>query len=384
LKKVGDTWLNKYDWRAREKLLNKYPQFKTSIQGIDVHFQHVKSSNNGKYKKTRPLLLLHGWPGSFVEFQKVIPELIDPKNSDINFELIIPSLPGYGFSEAPHRPGLGAIEMAQLFKNLMIRLGHKKFYAHGGDWGSIISSNMATLYHENVMGIHITMCVSNHPRSTLKMFLGSIAPQYFFSKHEQDSLIPLSKMFKFMMRETGYLHLQATKPDTIGIGLSNSPLGLASYILEKFSTWTNRDWISKSDGGLSTWKIDDLLDNVMVYWVTNSITTSQRLYAETLNIKQFSYGIDNVPTYVPTGCFSAPNELLNKGEWLSSDKYPQLVHLTESQKGGHFASFEQPELVQEDILTFFKHLESTGLALFDDNIKTEKKSGDSKKDKKQK
>jgi len=367
---VGDYWLNKYDWKAREKLLNKYPQFKTNIQGIDIHFQHVKSSNNGKYKKTRPLLLLHGWPGSFVEFQKVIAELIDPKNSDINFELVIPSLPGYGFSEAAHKPGLGAIEMAQLFKNLMIRIGHKKFYAHGGDWGSLITSNMATLYHENVMGIHLTMCSSMHSRTTLKMFLGSLAPEYFFSKHEQANLAPLSKTFKFINRESGYMHIQATKPDTVGVGLSNSPLGLAAYILEKFSTWTNRDWISKSDGGLSTWKMDDLLDNLMVYWVTNSITTSTRLYAETFNIKQMSYGIDNVPTYVPTGCLSSPNELLNLGEWLVSDKYPQLVHFTEADKGGHFAGFEQPEIFLKDIVTFFKLLESSGLALYDDNIKT--------------
>jgi len=373
LKKVGQYWLDKYDWRAREKALNKYPHFKTTVNGLQIHFQHIKSKNNNKYRKTRPLLLLHGWPGSFIEFQKVIPDLIDPKDSDINFELIIPSLPGYGFSEAAHRPGLGPVEAAQLFKNLMVRLGHSKFYAQGGDWGALVTTMMASLYPENVKGLHLNMCSSMHPRSTAKLLLGQICPSYFFSEMEQKKLVPFSKFFNFINREMGYLHIQATKPDTVGVGLSNSPIGLAAYILEKFSTWTNPEGYSMNDGGLTSWNMDDLIDNLMVYWVTNSITSSMRFYSEALNLRERAYEMDKVPVLIPTGCFSSPNELVNNGPWIISDKFQNLVQFTEPAKGGHFAAFEVPDLISKDILKFFNHLESSGLAGFEKKPQEPKK-----------
>jgi len=361
LKKVGQHWLDKYDWKAREKELNKYSHFKTKISGIDVHFLHVKSSNNQKYKKTEPLLLLHGWPGSFVEFYKVIPMLTDPQGSDINFELVIPSIPGYGFSEAAHRPGFGAVEAAQIFLKLMQRLGFKEFYIQGGDWGSAIATNLAALYPKHVTGIHLNMCASLHPRSFLKSFFASLLPLPSFLVDQKDVDRSMQKNFGALLRETGYLHLQATKPDTIGVSLSNSPTGLAAYILEKFSGWTNMDWISKEDGGLTPYyKLDELLDNVMIYWVTNSITSSMRFYAETLSLRERKHEMDRVPVTVPAACLNTPKEFYFSPRFMVEDKYNNLVRYTNAEKGGHFAAFEVPQIVANDVIAFVQQLESSG------------------------
>ncbi|CAG7836555.1 unnamed protein product [Allacma fusca] len=326
LKKVGDYWLNKYDWRAREKLLNKHPQFKTTIAGLDIHYVHIKSANNAKYNVTRPLLLLHGWPGSFVELQKIIPLLTDPKEDNINFELVIPSIPGFGFSEAPSKPGFGPVEASQLFLKLMHRIGYERFYVQGGDWGAIIATSMAALYHTNVISIHVNLCISQHPRFFLRYIAYSLFFPLFYSSEETARLLPPTKPLINLWEHSGYLHFQATKPDTIGPALSNSPLGLASYILEKFGVWTHSENVKKEDGGLSeSFTLDELLDNVMIYWVTNSIGTSMRLYKEALSDRQAAYGMTKVPTYVPSACQTSPHEYLGQAEALLVDKYPQLM-----------------------------------------------------------
>jgi len=168
---------------------------------------------------------------------------------------------------------------------------------------------------------------------------------------------PLSKFFSNTIEETGYMHLQTTKPDTVGVALSNSPSGLAAYILEKFSTWTKDEWKTKENGGLVPYyQLDDLLDNVMVYWVTNSITTSVRLYSEALSKRQFAWGMDKVPVQVPTGCLSSPDEFGGQSEFQIHDKFPQLKSFTRSNKGGHFAAFEVPEILATDVLKFFNSL----------------------------
>lgn len=363
LKTVGQHWLDKYDWRQREKLINKYPHFKTKVEGLDIHFQHVKSSNNKNYKITRPLLLLHGWPGSFIEFQKIVPLLIDPKDSDINFELVIPSLPGYGFFEGGARPGLGTVEMGQIFIKLMQRLGHNKFYAQGGDWGAIIVTNMAATNPQNVMGIHENMCSAHGAVHILRRIIASFYPQMFMSAEEEEESYPFAKYFKLMLRETGYSHIQNTKPDTVGVGLSNSPLGLATYILEKFSGWTNLNEISKPDGGLpSTFKLDELLDNIMIYWVTNSITTSVRLYAEIFN--PTSTGVGSVPVKVPTACFAPRHEFFDMPEFFLPGKFPQLKRYTRGTKGGHFTAFEIPDILAKDIVESFSLFEKSNFTKF--------------------
>jgi len=352
LEKVTSYWLTKYDWRQREKELNKFPHFKAKIGGLDIHFQ-LASNSDVKFNKTVPLLVLHGWPGSFVEFQKIIPLLINPKDSEYSYELIIPSLPGYGFSEGSHRPGMDTVAMANIFKRLMKRLGHEQFYVMGGDWGALIASDMATLYPQNVLGVHSTMCTSMHPLTHARLFLVSLFPSLLAPKEITDKLLPLSSFFSFLMREMGYLHIQATKPDTVGVPLSNSPSGLAAYILEKFSTWTNRTFVERNDGGLlEHFTMDELLDNVMIYWVTNSITTSMRLYSEALTPSK-KHNLDKVPIKVPYACQNLAGELATNPEFTLRDKFYNIQQFTLYPEGGHFGAFQVPKTVASDALKFF-------------------------------
>jgi juvenile hormone epoxide hydrolase len=292
--------------------------------------------------------------------------LIDPKDSDVNFELIVPSLPGYGFSERAHKAGLGPAQMAQIFLKLMKRLGHDKFYASGGDWGSVIVADMAALYPQNVVAMHSSICVSFHPRAPIRILLASIYPSLVIDEDEVKRLKPLSEHFCNILEESGYLHIQGSKPDTLGVGLSNSPSGLAAYILEKFSTWTNLKGRNENNGGLTPYyNLDDLLDNVMVYWITNSITSSTRLYSEFFNKKSIGL-MANVPVKVPTGCVASAEEFWGNWQtkWTVQDKYPNIVHYTVEEKGGHFSAFEVPDLFAKDVVKFFNYVEKSGLANF--------------------
>ncbi|KAF2886416.1 hypothetical protein ILUMI_19757, partial [Ignelater luminosus] len=293
LKEIVEFWKTKYNWREREQFLNKYPQFTTSIQGLQIHFIRVKPPQTSGLQVV-PLLLLHGWPGSVREFYEIIPLLTTPqKGRNFVFEVIVPSLPGYGFSQAAAKPGLGAVQLAVVFKNLMERLGFKKYYLQGGDWGGAIVANMATLYPKNILGVHSNMCVVNTPLTLIKTFIGSFYPGFVVSKEYEHKMYPYSEKFMNVILESGYMHIQATKPDTVGVALNDSPVGLAAYILEKFTTCTNPEWKTKPDGGLKLkYSYTDLLDNVMIYWVTGSITSSMRLYSETFNKAQLSLGLE--------------------------------------------------------------------------------------------
>lgn len=202
--------------------------------------------------------------------------------------------------------------MSLIFKNLMHRIGFEKFYVHGGDWGGLISVNMATLYPDAILGLHTTTCIVlyDNPIVNFKLFLGSFFPSLVVSKEHESKIYPLSEHFEFMVRESGYMHLQSTKPDTIGVGLNDSPVGLLAYIVEKFTTWTDPEWINRSDGGLlQKYDYTKLLDNVMIYWITNSATTAARLYAETfgkevMDLKMGRYGtvINNFLIINLVGC----------------------------------------------------------------------------------
>ncbi|RZC34647.1 juvenile hormone epoxide hydrolase-like protein, partial [Asbolus verrucosus] len=292
LTEIVEFWRTKYNWREREIFLNKFPQFTISVQGLRLHYIHVKPIDPDGLR-VLPLLLLHGWPGSVREFYEILPFLTNPQPGyNFVFEVIAPSLPGYGFSEAAVRPGLGAVQMAVVFKNLMDKLGFKKYYIQGGDWGGVIVQNMATIFPEQVLGLHSNMCFIRTLSSNIKLFLYSFWPTLLLPREHADKVYPLSSKFANTILESGYLHLQATKPDTVGVALNDSPVGLAAYILEKFITWTNSDWKNLEDGGLmKKYTYTDLLDNVMIYWVTNSITTSMRLYSETFNKAQTALGI---------------------------------------------------------------------------------------------
>lgn len=217
LEEIVDFWINEYDWREREKFLNQYLQFKVSVQGLKIHYLHIKPVNLIKDVKVYPLLLLHGWSSSVREFYEVIPKLTTPqKGRNFIFELIVPSLPGFGFSDAAARPGLGGAQMAVIFKNFMQKLGYEKYFVQGGDWGGIIARYIATLFPEKVIGFHSTFFLFNTPMSTLQLLFYSIYPPLGISKEHEHKVYPISSVLSFYMEETGYLHIQSTKPDTIG------------------------------------------------------------------------------------------------------------------------------------------------------------------------
>lgn len=351
LAKVVKFWRKDYNWRKREAFLNSLPQFKTNVAGLNMHFIHVKPKNVPAGTKVLPLLFMHGWPGSVRELYAAIPLLTTPrKGFNFVFEVVAPSLPGYGFSEGAARPGLGAVQMAVVMRQLMQRLGFQQFYVQGGDWGSVIATHMATLYPNIVLGAHMNMCAAMHPLTPIVYMVGSIYPLLLVDPPYQDRLFPLSSSYSFLIEESGYFHLQATKPDTVGVALRDSPVGLASYILEKFSTWTNRTWKELPDGGIEKkFALTDLLDNVMIYWVTDSITTSMRLYAESFSSAQLGLGMDKIPANVPTACMAAPGEIAYSPKATLLMKFPQLIQYTHPPRGGHFLAFEEPALFADDV-----------------------------------
>ncbi|EFA00170.1 Juvenile hormone epoxide hydrolase 1-like Protein [Tribolium castaneum] len=356
LKEIVTFWRTKYNWREREKLFNKYPQFLTNIQGLDIHYIHVKPK--ATTLKVLPLLLLHGWPGSVREFYETIPILTTPqKGKTFVFEVIVASLPGYGFSQAAVRPGLGAAQMAGVFKNLMKRLGFEKYYIQGGDFGHIVLHHLAVLYPEVVAGFHSNMCVVFTPLAVLKLLVGSFFPSLVTRPEHVDRIYSVPDFASQRALETGYLHIQATKPDTLGVALRDSPVGLAAYILEKFTTGTNATHQKREDGGLKEYyDYADLLDNVMVYWVTGSMPTAMRLYAETFNKKHMGLGISRMPVQVPSACARFKNDFYG-ADGILKELYPKLLHLSDYH-GGHFAAFQLPETFSKDVFMAVEKFEN--------------------------
>lgn len=245
--------------------------------------------------------------------------------------------------------------MSIVLRNLMLRLGHEKFLVQGGDWGSIVGSNMAALFPDNVLGYHSNMCSNMGPIGLLKMILANFMPSLFYEKQHSGFFKPLGEFFANTMEEMGYMHLQATKPDTIGTVLAHNPVGLAAYILEKFSTWTNSGFKHLPDGGLTKrYTMDALIDNVMIYYITNSITTSQRLYAEQFNKEQMGLQMDRVAVKVPTGCARFMYDLAHTTDCQLKDKFLNLVQSTYYEDGGHFAAMELPQVLYNDFIEFVK------------------------------
>ena len=356
INEVAPYWLEKFDWQKEEKILNDVlPQFVTKFDGLDIHFAHIKPDpKETKGKKVLPILMVHGWPGSFLEFLKIVPKLTKSNpNSDFVFEVIAPSIPGYGFSSSPAKKGFNALHTARIFKDLMERLGFQKFYCQGGDWGSLITSALTTLYPENVLGLHLNMASVNTPSSNLKYFVSAWFPSLMLSKADQAKILPFGEKFIFLLKESGYMHIQATKPDTVGLGLTTSPLGLASYVLEKFSTWTLKEGTKENDGLLTKkFSMDDVLRNVMIYWINGNIIPSQRYYKENFASSDVME-IDSIPIEnVPIGVAAMAQEIFNQPKSFLTGKYKNLVSYTDIPKGGHFAAYEEPQLVYDDIVKF--------------------------------
>jgi pimeloyl-ACP methyl ester carboxylesterase len=332
LKRVFGYWRDGYDWRAREAALNRFDHFTTAVDGLDVHFIHQRSPHAGAV----PLLITHGWPGSIVEFHKVIEPLVDPVahggDAADAFHVICPSLPGYGFSGKPAAPGWGVERIARAWAALMARLGYASYFAQGGDWGSAVTQVLGWQDAAHCAGIHVTLAMSTRP-----------AVDGEPTAAEQRALDGLAY---YRQWDAGYSKEQATRPQTIGYALTDSPLGQAAWILEKFWAWTDCD-----GDPLNVLSMDELLDNLMLYWLTASAASSARLYWQ-------SFGrVERKPIEVPTGVAVYPKEIVPPvRRWMEAGDYRNIVHWAEMPRGGHFAAFEQPALYVDDVRTWARGL----------------------------
>ncbi|XP_047036812.1 juvenile hormone epoxide hydrolase-like [Helicoverpa zea] len=341
--KIFNYWIFNYNFLERERFFNQFQQYRTNVQGLDVHYVHVKPKVD-KNVKVLPLLLLHGWPGSVREFYEAIPLLTTVRPGyDFVFEVIVPSLPGFGFSQAPVRRGLSSHQIAIIMRNLMQRLGHKTYYVQGGNLGHIIGSNIATIFPEEVLGFHTNFPVNFSKYAQLVWMLGSLWPTFVANGHV-DRMYPLGQKLKFYLEESGFAHLQATKPDTIGIALEDSPVGLANYMLDRFMIFTDPGNKFDPEGGLDKYfSYDKLLDNIMLYWISGSITTSMRVYKEMFADWDVERVLDRIPTPVPTWGLRFKHDIAHSPDFVLRWKYPNLLGTSNYDMGGHFAAFERPK-----------------------------------------
>jgi pimeloyl-ACP methyl ester carboxylesterase len=331
LREVCAYWAESYDWRAREALLNRFSQFVTTIDELDVHFIHQRSPHPG----ARPLLITHGWPGSIVEFHKVIGPLVDPTahggSAADAFHVICPSLPGFGFSGKPQRTGWGVERIAAAWGQLMARLGYERYFAQGGDWGSAVTRELGVTHTAHCEAIHVTLAMGTRPATQ-----GEPGP---------DEQLAMAGAKHYRRWDSGYSKQQSTRPQTLGYGLADSPAGQAAWILEKFWAWT--DCNGHPENVLTR---DELLDNVMLYWATNSAASSARLYWE-------SFGKARPGRVgVPVGVAVYPKEIVAPVRAWMRDEYPDIRHFVHMPRGGHFAAFEQPQLFVDDVRAYFRLL----------------------------
>ena len=330
-------WRDGFDWRAQERALNRFEQFTTTIDGVKLHFIHRRS----KERNAMPLLVTHGWPGSIVEFSKVIEPLTDPVRhggrAEDAFDIVAPSLPGFGFSDKPREAGFDPTRMAAIEAALMARLGYVRYGVQGGDWGSIISTRIALDAAPHVAGLHLNMCRSGPPPG------GN--PNDGLTAAESERL---KRVEAWQNDETGYQRIQGTKPQTLGYGLNDSPAGLAAWIVEKFRAW------SDCDGDVEKrFTKDELLTNIMFYWAPASVNSSVRLYCETMRSGKFPPTGFRVE--VPTGCAIFPKEIIRPPRGWAEKMY-NVARWTRFPAGGHFAAMEEPAALVEDIRAFFRPL----------------------------
>jgi len=357
MRELVDYWINEYNWDKHQAALNAYDQFKTNIDGIDVHFLHVKGKAP-KGQTNTPLLLIHGWPGSVLEFYEILPYLIDPAahggNASLAFDLVIPSLPGYGFSSKAYKRGMDQVEMGLIFAKLMKRLGYDKYIVQGGDWGGVIAKAVAGINPENCIGVHVNFYLPYITRSEIwhvtKALLTS-PESAGFTKFHAAQFFPLSAFAKNFYGESGYFHEQSTRPYTLASGLTDSPVGLAAWISEKFRVW------SDCNGDVyKRFTKDELLTNIMIYWVTNTISSSVNLYKEWADSVNLPALIES-PVDIPSGIIEFPKEIYSlPREWVAN-LFRNIVSYTVAEKGGHFAAMEEPAVLAEDLWRF-NHLVS--------------------------
>jgi pimeloyl-ACP methyl ester carboxylesterase len=322
-------WADEYDWAEAEVRFNRFPQFRTEIDGLGIHFLHARS----EHSEALPLILTHGWPGSTLEFAKVVEPLADPTafggRPEDAFHVVCPSLPGYGFSDKPAARGWGTERIAGAWAVLMDRLGYERYGAQGGDWGSPITAHLGVVAADRVAGVHLNMPIAVPSRDD-----GPLSAE--------DQAV-MAELARFRDTEGGYSHQQATKPQTLGYGLVDSPAAQCCWILEKFRSWT--DCNGHPENVLTR---DELLDNISIYWLTASGASSARLYWESFA----RTARDTVE--VPTGCSMFPKEIIRFSRSLVERRFADLRYWNELDRGGHFAALEQPGLFVEEVRAFFR------------------------------
>ncbi|WP_051615085.1 epoxide hydrolase family protein [Phyllobacterium sp. UNC302MFCol5.2] len=350
LKPLVEYWGTGYEWRKAEAKLNALPQFVTTIDGVDIHFIHVRS----KHPNALPVIITHGWPGSVFEELKIIDPLTNPTahggTADDAFDLIIPSMPGFGFSGKPTGTGWGPDHTAQIWAELMKRLGYTRYVAQGGDWGSPVSSAMARLAPAGLLGIHINLPAVVPPEVAAALASGGPAPAGL-SDQERSTFDVLSAAAK--MGNRSYATMMGTRPQTIGYGITDSPAGLAAWMLGHpgFSTWT----YSTDDPEKSP---DEVLDDITLYWLTNTATSSGRLYWEYGGGRSpaLSAGEMTSDILLPVAITVFPGESYRTPETWARRAYRNLSYFHEVDKGGHFAAWEEPELFSAELRAAFKPL----------------------------
>jgi pimeloyl-ACP methyl ester carboxylesterase len=339
LRELCGYWADGYDWPATQARLNELPHFRTTLDGLGVHFAHVRSP----YADALPLVITHGWPGSIIEFEKVLGPLSDPVafggDAADAFHVVCPSLPGYGFSDKPAGPGWNVQRIASAWATLMARLGYSRYGAQGGDWGNSITTCIGQQDLDHVVGIHLNPPIVAPDPETF----GDLTDQ------ERSALAALEHARDW---ESGYSEEQATKPQTVGYALVDSPAGLCAWIVEKFWSWTD------CDGDLANVLTrDEVLDDVTLYWLTATGASSARLYWESIRQVSEWFTRSNSDTVaVPTGCSIFPKEVIRPSRRWAAKRYTDIRQWHELEKGGHFAAFEQPEVFVDEVRAFFRQL----------------------------
>jgi pimeloyl-ACP methyl ester carboxylesterase len=340
-------WGTDYNWRKVESQLNALPQFVTTIDGLDIHFIHVKSRN----PNALPLIITHGWPGSVLELLKVIDPLTNPTahggRAEDAFDVVIPSMPGYGFSERPKTTGWTPERMGRAWAELMGRLGYKRYVSQGGDWGSVVADVMGRQAPPGLLGIHVNMPAAVPGKLMKAITSGDPAPAGLSAK-EKAAFDSLSTFFS---RNAGYGAMMVTRPQTVGYALSDSPAGLAAWMYDKFSQWT----YSGGEPERSLTK-DEMLDDITLYWLTNSAISSAQLYWENNNNNFSAEAQKTAQISIPVAVTVFPGEIYRAPKSWAQQAYPKLTYFNEVDKGGHFAAWEEPELFATELRAAFKPL----------------------------
>lgn len=336
LKEFCQYWANEYDWYTTQDRLNQFAQYKTEIEGLDIHFIHVRSS----HADAKPLILTHGWPGSVVEFHKVIEPLTEPTKHGGDpqdaFHVVCPSMPGYGFSSKPTAIGWDITRIAAAWDELMNRLGYHQYRAQGGDWGSVVTTVIGIQNKGSCVGIHVNM-------------LSTTATKEARTNPNTADKAAIAAGQRFQKLDSAYSKVQSTRPQTLGYSLADSPVGQAAWIVEKFYQWSDCD--GHPENVLSR---DELIDNIMFYWLTNSGASSARLYWESYDNP---FGPGDTTVKVPTGVSNFPKEIIPMPKSWADQRYP-ICYWSDLEKGGHFAAFEQPALFVQEMRNWLRVAET--------------------------